>query len=281
MTSSLDAPKSSFLVIGGARGIGLATVQRLMGLGHHVVVCDPGMDLRGEDSDPSVVKEAVAGLADLPGSAMADHRDPRHYLTDILRDATASIPLTGVFCFAGALFERTLVKTTDEDIMRILDIHTRLPLSVSRQCAAYWMSEKQPGSIVLCGGPSAFFGAARHSTLGAAFAATAAATRSAALELRKHRIRINMLIPTAKTRQTENLPLFKSTSSDSLSPDHVAAVATWLVTEQAVDVSGEILGVAGSRVYTLQNRETTGSFAEGELNVTVLNTLMPEVLRGH
>ena len=48
-----------------------------------------------------------------------------------------------------------------------------------------------------------------------------------------------------------------------MTPDHVAAVALFLASDASAEVSGEILGVAGSRVYAIRARETTGAFAEG------------------
>jgi NAD(P)-dependent dehydrogenase (short-subunit alcohol dehydrogenase family) len=47
-----------------------------------------------------------------------------------------------------------------------------------------------------------------------------------------------------------------------MTPQHVAPLAVFLCSDAGSDVSGEVLGVAGGRVYALRSRETTGAFAE-------------------
>jgi NAD(P)-dependent dehydrogenase (short-subunit alcohol dehydrogenase family) len=119
---------------------------------------------------------------------------------------------------------------------------------------------KSGGSIVLLAGPSAFFGARGHAAMGASQAGVVALARSAALELRRHRVRVNAVCPTARTRQTESLPTFAAIDEASLSPEHVASVIGFLLSDLAEEVHGEAVGVAGARTYAIRARETTGAF---------------------
>jgi hypothetical protein len=73
---------------------------------------------------------------------------------------------------------------------------------------------------------------------------------------------LNAVAPSARTRLTEDLPLYKNVSDASLTPEHVAPLYTFLLSDLADEVSGEVLGIAGDRIYTLQLRETTGAFFE-------------------
>ena len=52
-------------------------------------------------------------------------------------------------------------------------------------------------------------------------------TRTTSIELQKHRITVNALAPIAKTRMTEDLPMFQS-GIDTMTPDHIAPAALFL-----------------------------------------------------
>jgi hypothetical protein len=69
--------------------------------------------------------------------------------------------------------------------------------------------------------------------------------------------------PTARTRANEHLPTFRGIREGSMGPEHVAPLILHLVSDASREVSGEILGVAGGRIYALRTRETTGAFSEG------------------
>jgi NAD(P)-dependent dehydrogenase (short-subunit alcohol dehydrogenase family) len=142
------------------------------------------------------------------------------------------------------------------------------------------VDRKEGGSIVLCTGPSAFFGARGQAAIGAASAGIVALTRSAALELRKHRVRVNAIAPTARTRQTEDLPTFQGIQEGSMSPAHVAPIAVFLASPLAEDVHGEVLGIAGARAYAFRSRETTGAFSDGRpLSVREVRDVWRDITR--
>jgi 3-oxoacyl-[acyl-carrier protein] reductase len=124
------------------------------------------------------------------------------------------------------------------------------------------MIEQKDGAFVFVTGASAFFGMKGHAAEAAGHAATIALARSAALELRRHNVRVNTVVPSARTRLTEHLPLYKSVAEGSLGPAHVAATLAFLASAAAEDISGETIGVAGPRTYAFRIRETPGAFGE-------------------
>ncbi|HEY6876546.1 MAG TPA: SDR family oxidoreductase, partial [Polyangiales bacterium] len=119
------------------------------------------------------------------------------------------------------------------------------------------------GSIALASSASGFFGSAGQSSLAIAAGGLAGFVRTAATELRRNKVRLNVVVPTARTRLTEQLPLFASIKADSLSPEHAAQGIVYLLTEAAADVQGEIIGVAGGRLYAFRHAETSGAYLEG------------------
>jgi hypothetical protein len=65
-----------------------------------------------------------------------------------------------------------------------------------------------------------------------------------------------------------------------MSPEHVAHVVAFLLSDLAADVNGEAVGVAGSRVYAIRARETPGAFGEGPpLTLDALAALWPSAIR--
>jgi len=71
---------------------------------------------------------------------------------------------------------------------------------------------------------------------------------------------VNCVAPIAKTRQTEELPMFQKTTA--LSPEHVAPVYLFLASRLASEVTGQVLTVAGSRIAVYKIQETAGRFKE-------------------
>jgi NAD(P)-dependent dehydrogenase (short-subunit alcohol dehydrogenase family) len=90
-------------------------------------------------------------------------------------------------------------------------------------------------------------------------------TRTAAIELQKHRITVNCVAPIAKTRMTEDLPMMQSV--DNMSPEHIAPAALFLASDLCGDVSGTVLAVAGARMYAYKVMESPGKFKDENAGV--------------
>ena len=78
-------------------------------------------------------------------------------------------------------------------------------------------------------------------------------TRTAAIELQKHRITVNALAPIAKTRLTEDLPMFQQ-GMDTLTPEHIAPAALFLASDLCGDARATCSRSPGARMYVLQGR---------------------------
>ena len=254
------------VVTGAANGIGRAVVELCAREGARLVVNDLGCDREGQGADPSVIERAASELRAAGAEVVADASDV----------AVAGVPaalvsaakehfgrLDGVVSCAGFLAERSVLKTDDALLSRVMDVHVRAPFALVRAAAALMVEQREGGSIVLASGPAAYFGARGQAALGAAHAALIALARSSALELRRHEVRVNAIVPTARTRANEELPTFAAIPEGAMSPAHVAAMVGYLLSALASDVNGEVVGVAGARAYALKTRETPGVFSEG------------------
>jgi NAD(P)-dependent dehydrogenase (short-subunit alcohol dehydrogenase family) len=252
------------LVTGAANGIGRAVAESCAREGAKLVLNDVGCDREGEGQDPEVIRAFARTLTGT--EIVTDDRDlrVRGVPGDLVRIAKERFGrLDGLVSSAGILAERSVLKTDDAFLDHVLDVHVRATFALLRAGAAAMTEDKTGGSIVLLSGAAAFFGARGQAAIGGAQAAIVSLARSAALELRRHEIRVNALIPSARTRATEDLPTFTAIGEQSMSPAHVAALVTFLLSNGASEISGEILGIAGARTYGLRTRESPGAFVEG------------------
>jgi NAD(P)-dependent dehydrogenase (short-subunit alcohol dehydrogenase family) len=255
------------LVTGAGHGIGREVALLCAMEGARVLACDVGCDAEGEGASPDASEDVAQALRGLGAEALADARDvsaPGAAAGLVERALATWGRLDAVVSCAGFAAERSVLKSDDAWLDRVISVHLGAAFALVRAAGQAMVDQKQGGAIVLMTGPSAFFGARGQAAIGAASAGLVALTRSAALELRKHGIRVNAVAPTARTRQTAGLPTFQGIHEDSMSPAHVAPVAVFLAGPLASDVHGEVVGAAGARTYAIRARETTGAFGDGK-----------------
>ena len=101
------------------------------------------------------------------------------------------------------------------------------------------------GHIVNTTSLSGMVGNFGQSNYSAAKAGIYGLTRTASIELQKHRITVNAIAPIAKTRMTEDLPMMQN--ADTLTPEHIAPGALFLASDRVGDehIPGVIDGPAG------------------------------------
>lgn len=255
------------IVVGGASGVGLATALALGRLGCRLVVADLGCEVDGTGHDPSVVSEAAqqleaAGVQVLALDLDAAQPGTAEQLVEAALARFGRVDL-GVYC-AGFHHERALLRRNEAELERVLAVHLLGPMRFAQELARALIAAKAGGSIVLATSAAGFFGSAGHSALAVAAGGLVGFVKTAATELRRHKIRVNAVVPTARTRLTEQLPLFASIRAESLTPAHVAQGICHLLSEAAADVLGEVIGVAGGRIYAFRHAETSGAFLEGD-----------------
>lgn len=253
------------MVTGAGRGIGRAVAGLLAAHGARLVICDSGGDAEGAGIDPSVIESAARELRASGADVVADCRDltqPGASESLVERAIAALGPLDGVVTSAGSLVDAPALRTEPAALERALAIGVLHPLAMLR-AAAPKMIERKSGALVALAGSGAFFGLRGRTAESAAHGALVAAIRPMALELRKHDVRVNAVVGGARTRLTEHLPLYRSIEPASLSADHVAAAVAFLLTSEAADITGEVIGVAGPRTYAFRIRETPGAFGDG------------------
>jgi len=92
-------------------------------------------------------------------------------------------------------------------------------------------------------------------------------SKALAVELKKYHVQVNMLCPIAKTRLTEDLPMFHAMSEAHYGPQFVAQGALFLASSLGGDLSGEILAIAGSKASVWKTTESLGLLSENPNDV--------------
>ena len=73
-------------------------------------------------------------------------------------------------------------------------------------------------------------------------------TRSTALAMAKYGVRCNAISPTADTRMTQRLPGERRALATATPPEAIGPVATFLASDRARHITGQIIGVRGTEV---------------------------------
>ncbi len=257
------------LVTGAGRGIGRAAALACAREGASLVLDDLGCETDGSGADTNVVERVRDEIAALGGAVVASAldvtaADAPASLTQLARERFGR--LDAVFHAAGIAHEQSLARLLDVELDRVLDVHARAAIRLTRAASAIMQEQPEGGAILLSSGQNAFVGQRGQAAFCAANAAVIGFVRAAALDLRRHRIRINALAAIARTRATAASPMFQSLRADSLTPDQVAQAVVYLLSPLAADVTGECVGAAGTRVYTMRLHESTGAFLEDPLS---------------
>ena len=240
------------IVTGAARGIGAATARRLAADGMAVAVLD--LD---EASCAVTVKEiADAGGRALAVGANVSQRDQVEAAVE--RVASELGAPTVLVNNAGVIRDNLLFKMTDDDWDTVLGVHLRGAFLMSRAVQKY-MVDQHYGRIVNLSSSSAL-GNRGQVNYSAAKAGLQGFTKTLAIELGPFGITANAVAPgfivtdmTASTAARVGVPFeaFQKAAADRIAvrrvgqPADVANMISFLVSEGAGFVSGQVIYVAG------------------------------------
>lgn len=247
-----EASQRVAVVTGAARGIGAGTAKRLSADGYAVAV----LDLKEGDCGETVDAITSAGGRALAVGADVSDADQVQAAVDKIAGELGGPAV--LINNAGVIRDNMLYKMTVDDWDTVLGIHLRGSFLMSKACQKH-MVDQRFGRIVNLSSSSAL-GNRGQANYSAAKAGMQGFTKTLAIELGQFGITANAVAPgfiatdmTASTAERMGIGFedFQKAAAANIpvrrvgTPDDVANVISFLVSEGAGFVSGQVIYVAG------------------------------------
>ncbi len=262
------------IVTGAGGGIGRAHARLLAREGARVVVNDVGGSRDGTGADSSPANQVVEEIRKAGGTAVSNHDSVATTAgaAGIIKTAVDAFGRVDVLVNnAGILRDKSFLKMDEAMWDAVVEVHLKGTYLCSQLFAKQVVAQNAAagggagGRIVNTTSVSGMLGNFGQANYSAAKAGIYGLTRTMSIELQKHRITVNAIAPIAKTRMTEDLPMFQGV--DTLTAEHIAPAALFLASELCGDRTGHVLAIAGARVYAFKVVETPGRFKESDNGV--------------
>jgi 3-oxoacyl-[acyl-carrier protein] reductase len=240
------------IVTGGARGIGAAVARRLAADGLAVAV----LDLK--EGDCGATTDAITAAGGRAVAVGADVSDAGQVAAAVDKTAAELGPPAVLVNNAGVLRDNLLFKMSEDDWDTVLGVHLRGSFLMSRATQKH-MVDQRFGRIINLSSSSAL-GNRGQANYSAAKAGLQGLTKTLAIELGQFGITANAIAPgfiatdmTAATAARVGMDFddFQKAAAGRIpvrrvgQPDDVAHVASFLASEGAGFVSGQVIYVAG------------------------------------
>jgi NAD(P)-dependent dehydrogenase (short-subunit alcohol dehydrogenase family) len=251
------------VITGAARGIGRAEALLFAAQGARVVVNDDGSGRDGEAPDMDAAQQLAAAIVAAGGEAVASCESvaSRAGAEAIVAMAVERFGRLDVLVNNAAIhLDQPLLEMSDGNWQATLAVQLTGTFLCTQVAARRMIEQGGGGRIVNTAGMAGLLGAAGQAPAAAAEAGIYALTRTAAIELQRHGITVNALAPLARTRLTASEPSFEGL--EGLTPEHVAPAALFLASDLCADRSGQLLAVAGGRMYAFKVVESRGQLKE-------------------
>ncbi|NHI16769.1 3-oxoacyl-ACP reductase FabG [Microbacterium excoecariae] len=223
------------LVTGGNRGIGRAIAERLVADGYRVAVT------ARSGSGPANTLTVTADVTD--GAS----------LDEAVRTVEAELgPVTTVVANAGITKDTLLMRMSDDDFSAVVDTNLGGAFRTVKR-AVKSMIKARRGRIILVSSVSGLFGVAGQANYSASKAGLVGFARAITRELGGRGITANVVAPgfiesdmTAELDDATQATYKKQIPAGRYgSPEEIAAVVSWLASDEAAYISGAVIPVDG------------------------------------
>jgi NAD(P)-dependent dehydrogenase (short-subunit alcohol dehydrogenase family) len=253
MYQPFDLAGRGVVITGGNGGIGLGMGRALLAAGAKLAIWGSNPEkteraratLAGECGDPSRVHAFVCDVSD------------ESQVDQAFADSVAALgQVHACFANAGVSSKGTLLtEMTLEEFRRVQRINVEGVFLTFRAAARHMAQHGQGGSLVATASTAAIEGAARNSHYGASKGAVTAYVRALAVELARHKIRVNSILPgwivTDMTERSVHNPKF----ADAVLPriparrwgeiDDFGGIAVFLASDASSYATGEQFVIDG------------------------------------
>lgn len=277
------------LITGSGRGIGGAAASLMAAEGAQIVVADYGVALDGSSADASVAQAKVDEIIAAGGQATAlaidvTNPDDCDKIVQTCLDTYGKIDFA--VTVAGILRDRAMVNMTDEEFDAVINVHLKGTFYTGR-AAGRAMRQQRFGSIVTVTSISqeGTFGQTNYA---GAKGGIASMTYTWATELGRYGVNVNSVSPAATTRMVTSIPGLEEAASAPIapgsalgSPENVAPLFAYLVSDEAKWITGQVIGLGGERLSLWQHpREKLIMTQTGGFDLDAVRRAIPATFKG-
>src|SRR5438445_5766182 len=264
------------IVTGAGRGIGRGEALALAAEGASVVVNDLGTTLDGttETSHAQEVVDEIVARGDTANPNIDDVSSWAGAQNLVASAVDTYGRLDVLVNNAGVLRDQMSFKMDEDAWDAVIRVHLKGHFAPSRFAAEHWRAQSKAGHteggrIVNTVSEAGLYGGAGQANYAAAKAGIAGLTLTLARELKSYGVTVNAIAPRARTRMTETvLGDFGAPPAgggfDEWDPDNIGPVVAWLASDDAADVSGQVLVVFGGRLHLMDGWTMVGEIEKGE-----------------
>jgi NAD(P)-dependent dehydrogenase (short-subunit alcohol dehydrogenase family) len=255
------------VITGAGRGIGREHALLFAAEGAKVVVNDLGGAVDGSGDDRTTAEQVVDEIRAAGGEAVANGDDVASWeggkaLIDFAVETYGDLHV--LVNNAGILRDRFLVNMTEDEWDAVIHVHLKGHFVPTRWAATYWRECSKEGkdvaaSIINTSSTSGLLGNPGQANYGAAKAGIAAFSIICAQELARYGVRVNAIVPAARTRMTESTPGLSDIVQapaepgvfDVWAPGNISPLVGYLATESC-PMNGKVFFVQGGNVQHMQ-----------------------------
>ena len=280
------------VVTGAGRGIGRGVAMLMAQEGAKVVVVDLGVNVDGSGADTSVAEQVVSEIREAGGTAVASAESVTTMAggESIIQTAVDNFgKLDIVVTVAGILRDRMIFNMAEEEWDDVIAVHLKGTFTIVKH-ACILFRQQRSGRVITFSSTSGLYGNSGQCNYGAAKDGIAGFTRVVARDMGRYGVTVNAISPSAATRMTVSIPdearelraargITGASSTLRGGPDDVAPMVTWLASDEAAHVNGQVFHVTEGLVTLLNEPEPVKTIQkDGKWTVDELIRVVPVTL---